>query len=202
MVDAKKAKTVDKWKTKIWYSVLAPDFFDSKEIGQIISSDESNLKNRVIKIGLGELTGTFSPNTAYTNLFFRVKEVVGRTAKTAFIGHELMPGYVRTLARRRRSVINQVDDVVTKDGVPMRIKMLCITGLKVSESVRTDVRKALSAAIKSIASATDFPVLSQELAYGKLSSKLFNAVKKIGPIKRVEVRKSEVKESFHKEGQA
>ncbi|MCX8197088.1 MAG: 30S ribosomal protein S3ae [Candidatus Micrarchaeota archaeon] len=199
MADAKKTRLVDKWKTKQWYSVVAPEFFDSKEIGQIVSSDEANLKNRVIKVGLGEMSGTFSPNTAYTNLFFRVKEVVGKTAKTAFIGHELMPGYIRTLARRRRSVINQVDDVTTKDGIPMRIKMLCITGLKVSQSVKTDVRKALSSAIKSIASNADFATLSQELAYGKLSAKLFNAVKKIGPIKRVEVRKSEVKESFHKE---
>ncbi len=193
---AKKTKVVDKWKLKSWYSIIAPESFDSKEIGQLVSSDEANLKDRVIRIGLGDLTGSFSQGTAYTMLYFRVNEVVGKTAKTVFIGHELVPGYIRTLARRRRSIISQVDDVVTKDGVEMRIKMLCISGLRVSEAVRTDARKALSAAIKSIAKSTDFPVLVQELAFGKLSAKLYGSVKKLGPIKRVEVKKSEVKENF------
>ncbi|MCX8175548.1 MAG: 30S ribosomal protein S3ae [Candidatus Micrarchaeota archaeon] len=192
----KKAKVMDKWKTKSWYSVLAPEMFESKEIGQIVSSDEANLKNRVVKVGLGEMTGSFSQATAYTNLYFRVREVKGKTAHTIFIGHELVPGYVRTLVRRRRSVIHQIDDVVTKDGVGLRIKSLCISGLKVSESVRRDVRKALSENVKAIAKQTDFPLFVQEIVYGKLSAKLFNAVKQIGPIKRVEIRKSELKEKF------
>lgn len=193
---AKKTKVVDKWKMKSWYSVIAPEIFDSKEIGQIVSSDEPNLKNRVIKIGLGDLTGSFSQGAAYTTLYFRVKETVGKTVKTMFIGHELVPGYMRTLARRRRSLVTQVDDVMTKDGVEMRIKMLCISGLKVSEAVRTDLRKVLSENIKAIAKSTDFPVLVQEIVFGKLSAKLYSGVKKIGPIKRVEIKKTEVKENF------
>ncbi len=193
---AKKTKVVDKWKMKSWYSLVAPEAFESREIGQLVSSDEANLKNRVIKVGLGDLTGSFSQGTAYTMLYFRVKEVVGKTAKTEFIGHSLVPGYVRTLARRRRSLVSQVDDVVTRDGVEMRIKMLCISGLKVSEGVRTDLRKELSAAIRAIAKSTDSSAFMQELVFGKLSAKLYNAVKKMGPIKRVEVRKSELKESF------
>ena len=195
-VPKSKAKVVDKWKMKGWYSLIAPEMFESREIGQLVSSDEANLKNRVIKVGLGDLTGSFSQGTAYTMLYFRVKEVTGKTAKTQFIGHELVPGYVRTLARRRRSLVTQVDDVVTRDGVEMRIKMLCISGLKVSEAVRTDIRRALSECIRQIAKSTDFPVLAQELVFGKLSAKLYNSVKKMGPIKRVEVKKSELKESF------
>ena len=89
-----------------------------------------------------------------------------------------------------------MENVVTRDGVELRIKMLCISGLKVSESVRTDLRRALSEAIQQIAKSTDFPVLAQELVFGRLSAKLYGSVKKIGPIKRVEIRKSELKESF------
>ncbi|MEM4633762.1 MAG: 30S ribosomal protein S3ae [Candidatus Anstonellaceae archaeon] len=192
----KKTKVIDKWKTKSWYTIIAPEIFESKEIGQLVSSDESNLINRKVKIGLGELIGSFSQSSAYTSLFFRVKEVKGKSAYTAFIGHELVPGYVRTLARRRRSVINQVDDVVTKDGVPMRIKTICISGVKVSESVRTDTRKGISEVVKTLAKQTDFSALVQEIVFGKFSAKIFNAIKKIGPLKRVEVRKSQVLESF------
>lgn len=193
---SKKTKVVDKWKLKSWYSIIAPESFDSKEIGQLVSSDEANLLNRVVKIGLGEMTGSFSQSTAYTALYFRIKEIRGKSAHAIFVGHELVPGYVRTLARRRRSVMNQIDDVVTKDNVALRIKSICISGVKVSEGVRADVRKTLSANVKAIARQTDYQNLVQELVFGKLSAKLYNTVKKIGPIKRVEIRKSELAESF------
>lgn len=193
-----KTKVVDKWKTKRWYSVLAPEIFDSREIGQVVSADDENLINRKVKVGLGDMVDSFSHSAAYTSLYFRIKEVKGSTAYTGFVGHELAVGYVRTLARRRRSVIGEVDDVTTKDGKGIRVKMICITGLRVSEAVRTDVRKGLSAAIKEIASQMDFSSFVQEMVFGKLSAKLYAAVKKIGPIKRVEIRKSEVKESFSK----
>ena len=192
----KKTKVVDKWKAKSWYSIIAPEMFESKEIGQLVSSDEANLVNRKIKIGLGDLLGSFSQSSAYTSLYFRVKEVKGKSAHTAFIGHELVPGYVRTLARRRRSIMNQVDDVVTRDGVPVRIKTICVSGVKVSEGVRTDARKEISASVKALAKQTEFPALVQEMVFCKFSAKVFNAVKRIGPLKRVEVRKSQVIESF------
>jgi small subunit ribosomal protein S3Ae len=135
-------------------------------------------------------------------LLFRVKGVTGKSAHTRFIGHELMPGYVRTLARRRRSIMGQVEDVTTKDGVQIRVKMMCISGLKVSEAVRADVRKSLSEAIRAIARQTDFNQFVQEMVYGKLSSKLYASIKRIGPIKRVEIRKSEVAETFAAPGSA
>ncbi|MCX8194895.1 MAG: 30S ribosomal protein S3ae [Candidatus Micrarchaeota archaeon] len=192
----KRTKVVDKWKLKSWYSVIAPEAFESREICQIVSADEANLLNRKVRIGLGEMTGSFSQSAAYTTLFFRVKEVKGKTAHTIFTGHELVPGYVRTLARRRRSIIHQVDDVITKDNVKIRIKTICITGLKVSEAVRTDVRKGISEAVQSLAKQTDFNTLVQEMVFGKLAAKIYSAIKKIGPIKRVEIRKSELHESF------
>jgi small subunit ribosomal protein S3Ae len=196
MAEKSKAKVVDKWKMKSWYTIVAPESFESREMGQLVSSDEANLINRRIKIGLGDMLGSFSQSTAYTALFFRVSEVKGKSAHTKFIGHELVPGYVRTLVRRRRSVMNQVDDVVTKDGVELRVKSICVSGLKVSEGVRADVRKAISENIKAIAKAADYSAFVQDMVFGKLSAKLYAGVKKIGPIKRVEIRKSELKETF------
>ncbi|MFA6214139.1 MAG: hypothetical protein WC717_02570 [Candidatus Micrarchaeia archaeon] len=196
-----KAKVVDKWKMKSWYTLVAPEMFDSKEMGSVVSSDEANLINRKVKIGLGDMLDSFSQSTAYTSMYFRIKEVKGNSAHTAFIGHELVPGYVRTLARRRRSVMNQVDDVVTKDGVGVRIKMICVSGLKVSEAVRADVRRGISQTVRALVSQMDFPTLAQEMVFGKLPAKLYASVKRMGPIKRVEIRKSEVKENFEKSKQ-
>jgi small subunit ribosomal protein S3Ae len=70
--------------------------------------------------------------------------------------------------------------------------------VKVSENVRTDVRNAISEAVRQIAKQTDFATLVQEMVFGKLAAKVFASIKKIGPLKRLEVRKSEVIESFEK----
>jgi small subunit ribosomal protein S3Ae len=199
---AGKAKVIDKWKAKSWYTLVAPEMFDSRELGQVVSADEANLMNRKVKIGLGDMLDSFSQATAYTSMYFRVKEVKGRSAHCIFIGHELVPSYVRTLARRRRSVMNQVDDVTTKDGVGVRVKTICVSGLRVSEAVRADVRKGISDAVRALASQMDYATLVQEMAFGKLSAKIYAHVKKMGPIKRVEIRKSKLRESFEKQRQA
>ena len=73
-----KAKVVDKWKMKSWYTLVAPEIFDSKEMGQVVSSDEVNLINRKVKIGLGDMLDSFSQSTAYTSMYFRIKEVRGK----------------------------------------------------------------------------------------------------------------------------
>ncbi len=195
-VEQKKTKVVDKWKMKSWYAVLAPSSFDSREIGQIVATEEDTIPNRVIQVGLGELTGSFSQSNAYTNLKFRVSEVKGKTAYTKLIGHELVPGYIRTLARRRRSIVHSIDDVVTKDGVGVRVKSIAMCGSKVSTGARTALRHAISLEVTELAKEADFATFAQEMIFGKVAAKVFGRIKKIAPARRVEIRKSEVKEKF------
>ncbi len=196
MAEIKKAKVVDKWKLKGWYSVIAPDTFDSKEFGQIVSSDEKNLKNRRIRIGLGELTGSFTQTNAFTTLFFRIGEIKGKSAYAIFIGHELSSGYIKTLLRRRRSIVYQVDDVVARDGGKMRIKSVAVTANRVSENVRQDIRRLISSEIRVHVKEMDMPTLVQEVVFGKLSSRVFAKLKKLTPMRRFELRKSELVETL------
>lgn len=194
--EKKKAKVVDKWKRKSWYSVLAPEMFEGKEIGQIIASDEKTLQNRVLRIGLAELTGTLGQASAYTTLNFRVSEVKGKTAYTKLIGHELSRAYIKTLVRRRRSKVSDVVDVTTKDGVNLRVKAVVLTASKASGNVKTALRHAVAEETIRLAKEMDFPVLAQEIIFGKFGVRIFNRIKKIAPIRRVEIRKTEVKEKF------
>lgn len=192
----KKGKVIDKWKTKSWYAVIAPEIFESKEIGQVVAQEDASLVNRVIKVSLGEVIGSMSPIGSFTTLYFRITEAKGKNAVTKFIGHELAQGYLKTLVRRRRSIINQVDDVTTKDGVGMRIKTVIVTANKLSGAARTAVRSAISNEVKKVATESDFPLLAQEMIFGKFAGKLFAEAKKVAPIRRIEVRKTEVKEQF------
>jgi small subunit ribosomal protein S3Ae len=193
---AKKSKVVDKWKTKSWYTAVAPEMFESKEIGQVVAQDDASLANRVIKISLGEMIGSISPIGSFTTLYFRITEAKGKTAVTKFIGHELAQGYLKTLTRRRRSIINQVDDVTTKDDVGIRVKTVIVSANKLSGAARTAVRNAISTEVKRIAKETEFSLLAQEMIFGKFAGKLFAEAKKVAPIRRIEIRKTEVKELF------
>ncbi len=189
-----KARVVDKWKTKTWYVILAPDSFEGKEIAQVPADDDAKLLNRVVKVSLGDLTGDMTQ--AYTNLAFRITEVKGKSASTKLIGHELSPSYLRSLVRRRRDIVNDVVDVTTKDGAQVRVKVSLYTARKVSTPARAAVRHAIRGEIVERAKEMDFATFMQEIIFGKFSGRIYKAVKRIIPVKRVEIRKSEVKEVF------
>ncbi|MEM3555248.1 MAG: 30S ribosomal protein S3ae [Candidatus Micrarchaeia archaeon] len=185
-----KAKIVDVWKSKTWYTVLAPQIFENKEIGQIPATEDSKLLNRVVEVSLSDLTGDISHS--YVSLKFKVNDVKGKTAYTTFVGHEISPSYLKTLVRRRRDVVGEVVDVETKDGVKMRLKLQIFTAKRVSSSARTDLRKNSREEMINRAKELDSQQLIQEIVFGKFSAHLFNKLKKICPIKRIEVRKTEI----------
>lgn len=192
----KKARVVDKWKLKSWYAIKAPEIFDGREMGQLVSTEEEQLKDRVVKTGLGELTGSFSGGAAFTTVFFRVTGVTGKTLSTKFIGHELSPSYIKTLLRRRRSIIYCFDDATASDGQVLRIKSVAVTAFKVSEAARKDLRRAVSESVKACAKELNINMLAQEVLFGKFAARVFTKVKHITPLRRLEIRKSELKEIF------
>ncbi|NYZ76978.1 hypothetical protein H0O02_01540 [Candidatus Micrarchaeota archaeon] len=197
MAGKKKTKVVDKWKMKKWYTVTAPAMFDSRELCEIISSDDKNVTNRIIKRSLMELgIGMSSQMSMFTNLKFRITDVKGTVAGTALIGHEVSPSYLKTFARRGKSLIHEVIGVKTKDGAEVRLKIIAVSDSKVSENTRRNLRKAIHEETKKNAEGLKFDELMQEVVYGRFSSKLFNRLKQITKMKRVEIRKSEKKEAF------
>jgi len=197
MAGKKKTKVVDKWKSKKWYNVLAPSLFESKEIGELVSSDEKNIQDRIIKRSLVELgLNPTSQIAMFTNLKFRITDIKGNTANTKLIGHEIAPSYIKTFARRGKSLIHDAVDVKTTDGETVRVKVIAVTGAKVSENTRKNLRHALVEEVKKNGEEQKFDDLMQDLVYGRFSSKIFNRLKQITKMRRVEVRKSERKEEF------
>jgi len=197
MAGKKGTKVVDKWKSKKWYIALAPTSLESKELGEVVSSEEDNLKDRIIKRSLMELGMNQNSQMAmFTNMLFRVTEVKGNNAHTKLIGHEIAPSYIKTFARRDKSLIHEVVDIQTKDSENVRLKVIAVTGARVSENTRRNIRKALVEEVKKNGEALTFDELFQDLLYGRFSSKLFTRLKQITQMRRVEVRKSERQEIF------
>jgi small subunit ribosomal protein S3Ae len=184
----------DKFKLKSWYSVLAPKMFDEKKIGDILGMDDSSVMNRIINTNLSELSGEMQHG--YTRVNFRVNDVKGKTAYTSFIGHELIKSYIKTLARRSMSLVDNVVKVTTKDNVTLSVKTAIITTNKISRSMKTILRKEAENIIVEHAKKHDFEGFMQEVLYKKLSTEIYKKSKELVPIKRVEVIKTEVKENL------
>jgi len=197
MAGKKKTKIVDKWKMKKWYTVAAPPVFEGRELCELVSGDEKNLVNRIIKRSLTDIgMSPASQMSMFTHLNFRITDVKGTTANTMLIGHEISSSYLKTFARRGKSLIHQVVDVKTKDGQDVRVKIIAVTGAKVSENTRRNIRSAIVEETKKISGELKYDELMQDLVYGRFSAKIYNKLKEITKMKRVEIRKSEKKESF------
>jgi small subunit ribosomal protein S3Ae len=197
MASKKKTKVMDKWKQKKWFSVVTPAMFDNKSLCELVAAEDKHLVNRIVRTSLADIGVSGASSIAmFTSLKFRVNEVRGDTAYTKLIGHEVAPSYMKTFARRGRSLIHQVVDVKTKDGLDVRLKAIAVTGARVSENTKRNLREKMVAEIKAGASQFNYGELMQEILYGRFVSKLYNSLKKITKMKRTEIRKSELKEVF------
>jgi len=185
----------DKFKLKSWYSVLAPKMFDEKKIGDVLGIDDASVMNRILNINLSELSGEMQHG--YTKVNFRVNEIKGKTAYTNFIGHELIRSYIKTLARRGMSLVDNVIVVTTKDNVNISVKTAIITSNKISRAMRTNLRHATEEVILEHAKKHDFETFMQEVLYKKISTDIYKKNKEFVPIKRVEIIKTEVQENLN-----
>jgi len=196
MAKPRKSKKTEKKKVKDWYTVLAPQAFDSKELGEVVTSDEAKLANRIIPTSLMDITGKMSQANMYTTLNFRIKDIKGRTAYTELIGHRLSPGYIRTLVRRRRTVLHTVKDIPTTDERTVRVKLISVTKDRISETMKKNLREVINEELQEAAGKYGYYELMNEVIYGKLASKVFNRLRQITPMNRVEFRKTELKENL------
>ena len=185
-------------KVKKWFMVHAPQLFGGEELGEIIAEEPEKLINRVLRLSLGDLTGKMGPTSAYTFVGIRIKEVNGIACMTQLVGHEMSPVYLSTIIRRRRSILDLVRDVTTADGVKLRVKLLLISVSKLSGKQANALRRALADALAEEAKKESFDKFIQEILFGRMSTKLFNSLKKIAPLRRIEVRKTEMAEVFKK----
>ena len=192
----KKTKVVDKWKLKKWYTVLAPTMFDNREICEVVAVEDQSLVNRIVRISLMELMSTSSQTSMFTFLRFRITGVTGNTAQTILIGHEVSPSYIKTFARRGKTILHMVVDIRTKDDVGIRIKVVGVASGKISETTKRNLRNTIVDEIKKAGPTFKYDELMQEILYGKLASKIFNRLKQITSMKRFEIRKTEKFEEF------
>lgn len=183
-------RKADRAKVKQWYKVLAPEMFGRTPVGETLANDPNKLLGRVIETTLGDLTNNFSKQN--TKLRFKIDAVAGDTAYTKFIGHEMTTDYIRSLVKRRTSRIDAVVDVTTSDGYLVRVKPSCFTVKRARANQVKAIREISRQVILSKAGNIDLNGLIQEVVLGKLSLDIYKDAKAVYPLRRVEIRKTEI----------
>ncbi len=157
----------------------------------MVASDPKRLANRVIRKSLLELgIGDASQISMFTNLRFRIKDVKGNEAHTILIGHEIAPSFIKTFARRGKSLISHVVTGTTSDGETVHLKVIAVTGARVSQNTKKNLRALIISETQKFITQNKFDDVMLDSIHGKFSSVLFNKLKQITKMRRVEVRKS------------
>ena len=180
----------DTWRTKGWYEVFAPSMFGGTKIGETPAVDARQLEGRVLESTLGDLIDDFSKS--YIKLYFQVKGIEGNRALTKFIGHDVARDYVRSQVRRRVSKIDGVWMITTQDGYRLRLAALVTTLKRIQSSQIEAMRASMKEVIEQRAAKLTFDQFIQEAILGKLSSDVYKVIKKICPVRRVEIQKTKV----------
>jgi small subunit ribosomal protein S3Ae len=186
--DARKVK--DRWKSKGWYNIYAPEAFGGSVIGETLADEPTKIDGRITTITLQDITGDFSQ--MHIKLSFKVDRIVGTDAHTRFVGHDLTSDYVRRLTRRKHSKMDGVYDVTTLDGWRIRVKPMAITERRIKTSQQEAIRISMNEVVTETAAKATLPELIKSMISGEMSKSIFRKCKPIYPIKRIEIRKSEI----------
>lgn len=183
-------KLKDKWRQKKWYVVVAPAAFGNVELGKTLSDDPQKLVGRILESTLYNITEDFSQ--LHVKLYFRITKVEGDKAYAIFKGHDLARDYLRSLVRRGSSRIDGIFPMVTKDGYRLRVGVIALSTVRTKSSQKHNIRHIMEDVISKKNDQLLCDELVQQLVLGKIASEIYNAAKSVYPLRKIEVRKSEV----------
>jgi small subunit ribosomal protein S3Ae len=183
-------KVKDKWKAKEWYNVHAPKMFNEVVIGETPAADPGLLVGRTAEVTVQDLTGDFSK--MHIKLKFKITGTDGHEAKTAFIGHDLTSDYVRRLTRRKKTKTDHVVDVTTFDRYVLRVKTMSIAERRIQSSQEEGMRGIIAVTLVEMGTKMTLSEMVKAVISGEMAKDLARACRVVIPIKRLEIRKTEV----------
>ena len=184
-------RKLDKWKSKEWYQIEAPKFIGDIKLVTTPADDSSKLIGRVVEITLGDITNDFTKHNIKMKL--EIDNVKGNVAHTKFIGHEITSDYLRSIVKRQTSRIDNNLIITTKDGYVIVIKPICFTLRRARTSQIKAIRALMGTVIEKRAAEINFEEFINDAMSGKLSANIYRHAKYIYPIRRVEIKKTEIK---------
>lgn len=175
---------------KEWYTVMLPKSFGDEEFGEIMAADPKTLMNRRVEASLNEISKDMSK--FYVKLVFRIERVEKDKAFTRFDGHRILREYISHIVRPRVTRIDSNVVVTTRDGIKIRVKGLLLFSQNVNRALKSKAIETMNTIVSESASSNDFDSFSKAMVSGELSSEIKSKCRKLYPVSKAEIRKSEV----------
>ncbi len=186
MADKKATKKIIKKKKK-WIKIVAPKAFREASLGESPVFEAENLIGRIIKVNLMSLLK--DPRKQNMSISFKITKIEGDIARTECYGYEILPSMIKRLVKRRKQKIEDSFVVKTKDGKNIRIKPMAITNSKINNTIKTAIKKRFKFEFATNIAKLTVEEFFSEMLGGKMLPKYKDAIKKIYPLKIVEMKK-------------
>jgi small subunit ribosomal protein S3Ae len=183
-------KVKDRWKAKNWYQILAPSLFNNVPVAETLAESPDNLIGRVTEVSLQDLTNDF--RKSHIKLRFTVDKVEQNTAHSQLKGTLLTSDYLRRMIRRRKSRVDGVFDVETRDGALLRVKPFAIAEKRIQSSQKKLIRNVMKDIITKEGKVKTLNSFVKDCLDGKIGSEIYKNCKIYYPVKRIEVNKTEI----------
>lgn len=184
---------VKRKKKKQWIRILAPSYFNEKEIGETLVSEPEEALGRRLTISVVDLTEDY--NKYYMKISFMINKVENSTAYTEFDGIECLADYISRMVLRRVTRIDVVQDLLTKDNVKLRVKSLVVVYRKVTRAIQKAIREKVEKMVENFVKNSTIEEFVKKVLNDEFKKKILSETRKIYPVRYFEFRKVEVKRS-------
>lgn len=177
-------KKISSWKKKQFFEIVAPKEFEYRKIGECVANEPNSIIGRTLDVSLWEMLK--DKTKQHMKIIFEIVDIKGGKAQTRFRKFEINPGYLRSKVKKGASKIDSIVHIKLKEDVDIHVKVITITYKHISSTKEKDIRNKVSEIVESYRNrrVNDFV---QQAIVGKLGSSIYKEVKKISPVRRVEV---------------
>src|SRR3989344_1116339 len=155
------AKTIDTWKKKHWYLLIAPQAFNHMELGETPANTPMEVEKRDVVVNLMVLTGNAKRQN--TNVTFKVSKVQGDKAYTELIRYQVVPSSIKRMMRRNKTRVDDSFVCKTKDDRLVRMKPFLLTASLARRAVTTTIRRTAKMEVVREVSKLTFDQIAQDL---------------------------------------
>lgn len=187
---AKTSRVVDTWKLKRWYTIVSPQMFGSRPLGETVAAEDSSMIGRTIMVSLMNVTGDVKRQNA--NVIFEVDAVQNGVAQTKVKKMEINPASIRRMVRKAKDRIDMSFVCATNDNKAVRIKPFLISRGQAGGAALTVIRKLTEDVARVEVSKLSYEGFVNEVVTGRLQKMIRDRVNKVYPVKIVEIRMFEI----------
>lgn len=187
MAKAKKTTAASqKLRKKKWFSIISPEVFRSRPIGETTAEEITQIKGRNVKQNLMTLTGDMKKQNI--NVTLKITDVKGETAYTSVEKYEMVPASIKRFVRRGKDRLDDSFVCTTADGIKVRIKPIIITGNITKGSVKTKINKIVKTEIIKKVTKMKYDAFITDVLSKRFQKEILQLLKKLTSIRLVEIR--------------